>query len=440
MVRIRSIVAALAVGAVAAASVPAVAQAADPPVVNWAQSDYDNDYGTLLVSATAADGVTALKAHILTYDTRQEVATTEAFTLRSGTATDGVWASAPLLLDNLGNYQVDVEVTDAGGQHVRQDGIGSLFYAEVTFFENVSLNRTKTTYDKRTVTLRGTLKGRRPGSGVVTPIGGASVTVEGSRDFADATTKADGTFAGTIDILNAVEDVWAGYGQTLPFYTSSVSEQLRVTVQPRPVRVTAALDKTKLDRGDSVTFTGQVSWKVDGTYVPRPGVDAFISACSTDEQSSCTFIEAVTTDADGRFSYTYTPYGTGYLGVTYLQRTAGGSVDPYVGTDFRESRKFVVRQPSAFTSFYGGRYDQGLIGVYGSFEFTGGWSPLHYTVKLQYSASGVDGWRTYTTFTDQQPFEVTGVNMPGTVYWRATYAGDTEFQPATSEVIVIPAL
>jgi hypothetical protein len=45
LARIRSIVAALAVGAVAVVSVPAVAQAADPPVVNWAHSDFDNAKG-----------------------------------------------------------------------------------------------------------------------------------------------------------------------------------------------------------------------------------------------------------------------------------------------------------------------------------------------------------------------------------------------------------
>ncbi|MEU7822513.1 hypothetical protein [Catellatospora sp. NPDC049133] len=440
MPKIRSLVAMLAVGVAAALSAPVTAQAADQPVVNWAHSDYGNDYGTLLVSATAADGVSAITAHILTSDTRQEVATVEAFTLRSGTTTDGVWAGTPIVLDDLGVYTVDVEITDTDGTHVRQDGIGELYYAMFTYFENVSLNRTSTTYDKRTVTMRGTLLGRRPGSGVVEPVAGARVYVLGTFNFVEVTTKPDGTFAGTVEIVYESEDVWADYGLTQPMHTRAQSEPLRVTVSPRPVRVSVNLDKAKLNRGESLTATGQITWKVAGVWTPLAGVEAFVSFCATADQDSCNYIGSVTTDADGRFSYTTTPLGGGHIGVTHVQYTADGGVDPYVKPGFGSSRLFTVLQPSAFTSFYGGRYDQGRIGVYGNFTFTGGRSPAHFEIKLQYSANGVDGWRTHTTFTDQYSFEVTGVDMPGAVYWRAVYPGDTGFQKTVSEVVAIPAL
>ena len=322
--------------------------AADPPVVNWAQSDFDNDYGTLLVSATAADGVTALKAHILTFDTHEEVATTETFTLRSGTPTDGVWASAPILLDNLGQYVVDVEATGAGGQHVRQDGVGSLYYAEVTFFENVSLDRTKTTYDKRTV------DPARHAEGPPAGIGRRDADRRRERHRARLAGLRRRDHEGRRYVRrhdrhpHAAEDVWVGTGQV-------------ATVLLSPSARAAARDRTATAGPGSPRRSTRPNW-IGVTASPSPARSAGRSTAHTchgpgrglhqrllyDEQSSCTFIEAVVTDADGRLSYTYTPYGTGYLGVTYLQRTANGAVDPYVGTDFKESRKFIVRQPSEF--------------------------------------------------------------------------------------------
>jgi hypothetical protein len=162
----------VATAALVAAGAPAVAQAADAPTVNWANSDYDNDFGTLLVSATAPSGIATIRAHIVTWETQQEVAVTDAFTLREGTVADGVWASAPILLDQLGTYRVHVEVTDTDGTQVRRDNAGDLFYAVATFFDGVTLNRTTVTYEKRTVTAKGTLKGRWPGSSEVKPLGG----------------------------------------------------------------------------------------------------------------------------------------------------------------------------------------------------------------------------------------------------------------------------
>jgi hypothetical protein len=167
-------------------------------------------------------------------------------------------------------------------------------------------------------------------------------------------------------------------------------------------------------------------------------VTAFVHGCKRPDINSCDYLTSVVTDQDGRYSYTYTPNYSGYVGVTHVEYGANGGADPYVQIGSGVSRLFIVDQPAQFFNFRASRYANGLISVTGQFEFTNHGAPAHFDIKLQYSANGVDGWRTYATFTDQWWFEVNGVDMPKSVYWRAVYPGERGWQRTVSEVVNVP--
>ncbi|MFD0523419.1 hypothetical protein [Paractinoplanes durhamensis] len=428
-------------GIMASAVAPAAAQAADPPVVTGAHSDYDNNaYDTLVVSARSGSDITAITAHVLDPSTRAEVASTGAFTLRSGTATDGVWAGVPLVLDAVGEYVVDVEVTDADGHHVRTDGIGSLNYAVASYFDGVTLDRTATTYEHRSVTVRGKLLGRYPGTHEIIPVGGVYLVVYGLANYGEATTEADGSFTAEVTIAYESEFLQAIFNSSSVGLISSTSDTYPVTIKPRPVRVTVAVDRTRIDYGQTVTAAGRITWRAGGRWVPMPNVTAFVLRCTQPDVDHCDYIASVVTGGDGRFTYTYAPSAGTYIGVSHFEYTADGGVDPYVQAGFGASKLVIVDQPSAFSDFTAARDSEGLIAVHGRFGFTNRQAPAHFDVQLQYSADGVDGWQTYQTFTDQWEFGVTGVSMPQTVSWRAVYPGELGWQRTVSEVISVPAL
>ena len=138
-------------------AVPNTALAADQPVVNGANSDPD-DPGILEVSVTSAQAITHLKAHVLSPSTGAELAATEDFVLRSGTAEDGVWATKDTFkLDELGYYPVTVDATAADGTQVTADSAGHLTYYAQTSFDPLTPNRQTVTYDHRDVTVSGRL-------------------------------------------------------------------------------------------------------------------------------------------------------------------------------------------------------------------------------------------------------------------------------------------
>jgi hypothetical protein len=117
--------------------------------------------------------------------------------------------STPFYLAELGGYRVDIEATDADGGTTRRDNAGVLAYYVLTFFDQLSPNRTEVSYQRRDITLRGRLMGRWPGSGETRPLAGFPVWISGypppqtGSGSAEAVTRADGTFAGTVALGGA---------------------------------------------------------------------------------------------------------------------------------------------------------------------------------------------------------------------------------------------
>ncbi|MGA4726226.1 hypothetical protein ACPB67_02295 [Micromonospora taraxaci] len=434
MIRSRFAAALAVAAAMAIVGLPATAHADEVPVVTSAHSDYDLNMGVLLVSITSPSDVTDVRAHIRDYDTREEVAVQEHFYLQSGTKRDGVWRSNAINLDKLGYYRVDVNVTDEAGHDITQTDAGYLDYSVVTFFENVTLNRTAVTYENRVVTVRGWLKGRWPGSGEVRSLGRFPMSVNSDWSGTQTTTRVDGSFTGTATISYADERVWAEYAYSNDhrFYGSSRSGETAVAINKRPMRVTIAVDRPKILKDETVTISGQLTWRTPEGWVPVPQAPMGVFLCTNPDYCG-SGVGSVTTDADGRYSLTVSPYETGRLQIGYSM------TDEFVGTA-TASTAVTVLQPAAFRSFSAVRENATTVTLSGEMEFNGGISPGTVPLKVQFSATGEDGtWGTPATIYAGGSYDfATSTHKKTAGYWRVHYPGtSTMFQSATSPAIYV---
>jgi hypothetical protein len=441
MTRIRSVLIVVVSAALIMVGLPGAGYAVDLPTVTSAHSDFEGNYGTLVVSAVGSSDIVTIRAHVATWVTDEEVAATDQFVLRSGTAQDGTWASAqPFLLPQLGVYRVHVELTDADGNHVRQDNAGDLFYGVVTFLTDVTTNRSTVTYERRDITLKGRLWGRWPGTGEVRALGGTLVLVYSDFDFQEVTTRPDGRFTGTARITRENESVYAQYLGNDPFFQSSISDGAPITIRPRPTRLSVTVTPSKVDLGESVTVSGQLTWKTPDGWVPIPHVGIGVLLCVS--ESSCpTVVDFPSTDAEGRYSVTAEPFQTGRYQVGFAAVDENHNHDPFVAMVIK-SDPVVVLQPAEFIDFAAARDDNGAVLVTGHLQF-GNFTPAPIPVRIQSSRTGTGGWRTVAEV--EADWDGTGYAIEATLaepagrHWRAVYPGRPDFfRSAVSPVVFVP--
>jgi hypothetical protein len=418
------------------------AHAAEAPVIRGAQSDYDGDRGTLLVSVESPVDISTVRAEIVTWD-GVPVSTADRFVLHTGTARDGVWASArPLILDNLGYYRVHVEVTDAEGRTARRENAGNLDYSVVTSFRSVKLNHSWVDYERRQVTVSGRLMGRWPGTGTVRPLGGFPVQVNADLDWDDRGTAADGTFTGTVTINRTDERVYAHYvyDNDHLFFGSSRSAETRIDIRPRRTRLTVTVKPNHVNASEPVDITGTVTWKTPDGWRPIPPSNVGVLFCNA--QYCPTSVGYPTTDENGRYGLTAVPWETGYYQVGYsaIDPQKFG-LDPFVATAIGKA-EIAVLQPASFSDISAVRHDSGAVAVTGHLRFEN-FTPGNIPVEIQYSSGPTGPWRTVATAEAQ--WDGRGNGFAATIsggrsgYWRAHYAGVLRaFQSATSETSFVP--
>ncbi|SCG45375.1 hypothetical protein [Micromonospora humi] len=314
-------------------SSPGPAQAADVLQVNGAYSDSPNP-GTLVVSVTSTQPIANILAEVVTEDTGAPVAQTSSFALQSQTSDAALWAtSAPLILDALGDYVVHVEVTDVAGNHVRQERAGSLLYRVVTFLDGVTAAPSTVDYDRRQVTVRGTLKGRWPGTGEVRPLAEFPIDVNGSDGSPPVSTAPDGSFSSTVTIFGPAPEVTATYYASLdrPYFEQSEPVRFPITIDPRQTRVTAKVDRTRVVAGRSVQVRGQLSWLTSAGWAPYANQASVIYFNLCDDNGCYATYGPTDTDAKGRFVVDIVPSQTGYFHVVFSPN------DPFNGRFIADS-------------------------------------------------------------------------------------------------------
>ena len=416
--------------------------AAAGPEIRWAYSEFEGNAGVLLIGVTAPDEVASLHVDVKS-PTDEVIASTDEFWLSSGDHQDGIWAtSEPFQLDALGYYSVDVTVTDRSGVTTHREDAGTLSYVVISQYDALTVKPATATYDRRTVTVSGVLRGVWPGSGETRRVSGARVHISAYIDSADATTKADGSFSAELPIsesgvLLSVNTT----GVNLPFHTPVYADIGSVTIKPRATRVTATVSAKKIKWGETVTVTGQASWKTAAGWEPVPNGRVSIMTC--DNRDSCSLQDQVEVDAGGNYSGTATPgYSQIVRAIYYAPYIDGWQPDPYVAQSQRDNQVSVL-YPAELSDFTAERQDDGRIHFEGHVQFPGTSSPGVIPVHFQYSASGYGDW--VTVGEDPQSYwDGTGYEFEGALtddrsgYWRARYPGQANgFEAATSHKILV---
>lgn len=433
---LRALVAAVGAGVIALAVAP-VSYASDQLRVESASSVTEAP-GFLQVTGESGSDITAVEAHVVSYATGAQVAELGPgdFARVSGTERAGTWRSRqPLTLDALGTYRIDVELTDADGDHVEKKSAGDFGYWAATRFGALTVDRTSIDRDHREVTVQGTLYGNWPAQ-EEKPLAGYPVDID--VDYwpqTTVTTDADGRFTATVtlDQATTVQAIYR-YDNQHGGYVYSESERLDIGIEQIPTRFTTDVSATDIDDGDPVTLTAKAEQQnADGSWVPLAGQSGGV--LFGDPEGRNDVVGRFTTAADGTFTTTYTPWDGGRFLLAL-----DTSEDPFLAPASARSALVHVHHAAGFTAFSATRTDAGNVHVEGLIDFTDGFTPATITVHVQHSADGT-GWSDLTTVEatwggNGNDFAA-DVEGSGPGYYRAVFEGGNSFQDAVTESVFV---
>jgi hypothetical protein len=413
---------------------PSVAAGAVAPTV-WSADNAGDDRAYLRVTASSDTDVTTLRATLFDQAGTQ-VGVVEDFLLVSGTASDGTWTSADRMpLTEIGIYRVDVEAVDADGDRTARTGAGYLSFLATTSFGQLTLNRSWVDYTRRTVTVRGSLFGRHPATGVVTPVVGR--TVEVYSPFAATTTavtRADGTFVATVPVSEPGR-IWAQFWYDGTYFGSTTGD-LSVTVNPAPTNLAVTADRHKVDLGESVTLSARLTWRSPDGWQPLADKQVGLLFCLSEDYCPGFVDDVPRTDAEGWTHVTVQPYDTGYYQFGFAATTPDFQLDPFIA-EARGRTSVTVVQPVDIVGFHAERDGSGRVVVGGVLEFDHS-SPANPLVHIQFKPAGSTEWTTVSVLDSVFSNFDTTVDQSASGRWRALFqAVPNQFQRAVSEVVYV---
>jgi hypothetical protein len=427
-------------------AIPTAAQAAAGPEIQYAHSEFEGNTGVLLVGIRSADGVSEVQADVK--DSAGEViASSSSFWRYRGEPDEEyqVWATQePFILPQMGYYPVDVRVTDTNGATTTGKNVGTLSYVVVTYIDSVTVKPATATYEKRSVTVTGVLKGRQPGTMEIRRVPGARIELLNG-DWQDTTTGPDGKFTAVVPIADGNRNIFVNFPHdpAFPYYISSSYDTPVIAIKPRATKVTSAVTAKRVKAGESITVSGTVTWKTPDGWAPVATGRVNVSACN--DLGTCNSFDGVPVAADGAYTLTVTPYESTTLRSFYVPPDrADGYPDPYVATSQRDV-PIVVLQASSIPRIAVSREGSGAVHLLGSVEFPGHLTPGTIPVEFQFSETGTGDWLTIgdddqSYWDGEGGYEFEGrLTEPRSGWWRARYPGDrANFQASTSKKIYVP--
>lgn len=430
--------------ALAVIAVPEAARAEAGPEIQYATSEFEGNTGVLLVGVRSADGVSAVQADVKNH-AGEVIASSNSFWRYRDEGENSVWATdEPFILPQLGDYPVDVSVTDDNGVTTTEKNVGVLSYVVVTYLDSVTVKPATATYEKRTVTVTGVLKGRFPGTREVRRVPGVRIDLLNT-SWQNTTTGADGKFTAEVPITENGQRIHIDfvYDPTLPYHLASYFDTAEAMIKPRATKVTSSVTAKRVKAGESITVSGTASWNTPDGWTPVGTGKVNVSACNIVD--TCNSYGLVPVAADGTYTLTVTPSESATLRSYYVPAyRADGYVDPYVTTSQRDVPIFVL-QVSEIPRFTASRESGGAVHLDGSVEFPAGNPPGNIPVEFQFSETGTGDWLTIGD-DEQSPWDGEGgyefegrLTEPRSGWWRARYAGDPAgFQASTSKKIYVP--
>ncbi|MFG3012196.1 hypothetical protein ACGFZB_17380 [Streptomyces cinerochromogenes] len=402
---------------VASLALPGTAHAAGPTVKS-AYSD-QADWSVLDVRLNFSGEVGKLVATLRPVGssaTDTPVATITDFTKRyESSSWDAVWASQPIHLDTLGDYTVDIEATDGSGETTVQKDAGTLHYQKQPVFSGFAVTPAEPDIEHQTITAAGDMVVRDPSTRETEPLPGASVdlTFDGGSGKATAVTDGAGHFAVPHQLTQAGW-AFADYNGDLGFAASSW-----IDVRPKAAPTRMVLDQSSfhVTTGEKIKVTGTLQYQFGEEWKPLSGIplEMDYKECST-----CSPVDT-TTDANGRFSFVRTPYGS-----KSVYEIAFTSYTPFAQHSTADVTA-AVTATTKFSAFTASLDKYAQLKVTGTLDLIGRDVNDQASVDIQYSANGKTNWTTKKTVKVGFGSQFTADKVPGYTdgYWRLRYAGST---------------
>lgn len=387
--------------------------------------------GEVRVAVSAPTPISSITVTVRDPQTGDVDATVTQFALISG-STDIFESTSRVNLPALGDYPLDVTVTDTGGDSVSVPNAGVLMYLLVPQFGSFTASRSTVDILHQRVTFSGRLVGDRPSDGALVPIPSAAVEIDSNSGgiLALPVTDSNGDFSVTLAV--SVTDVYfAQYtvddNPQLPFTGTTVSAPMTITVVPEPTRILETVPVGPVPAGQPVTVTGTLQWKSPTGWRPLAGqhVAAF----------NATYFHLygiATTDSHGMVSFEV----DNFEGTLTVELAVQADSAPWYQLS-TSTATVEVLAPSVFSRFDATRTDARHVELSGDVSFPGYLSPGQASVDIEFSGSGSGPWRTIATGIPGY-WDGTGYGFDATVsssvsgYWRAV-AAEPGFEAATSD-------
>ncbi|MBO3746103.1 hypothetical protein J5X84_08510 [Streptosporangiaceae bacterium NEAU-GS5] len=405
--------------------------------VNWAGS-VNEDLGKIHTSITSTAPIATIKAHILSA-AGAELARTTDFALTSGSTTDGIWTTrGRVRVAELGSYRIDIEVTATDGTHVTAAQAGQFVYMVRTVFDPLTSSPATVDQSHRTITVSGRAFGIWPGTGERKPLGrgfpiGLSISYLDKNggfsgfDRAELTTDAHGRFRHRLTLLASAEFTAAFVYDNVHFgYISGNSEALVIRPVEAATEIQVTVTPARVDFGHEVTVSGLARRRSPAGWRPLANTELGVVTSNFDT------LPAVTTDANGRYSFTFVPWDTGTITVAFYTE------DSYTANAIT-TVPFTVAHPAAFADFAAERQGGDIVAS-GHLVFPGHVSPGSPEVIIEFSADGTT-WTTRATSRAEwhgEGYAFSGAFAePAAGQVRARFEGGETFQDAQSQAVSV---
>jgi hypothetical protein len=386
--------------------------------------------GDLTVVVDSTTAITALTAHLVTFDSDDPTDYLDPALTETGTPvtlsdgdTESTWSvAAPITTDQLAvdPYQVNLDATFADGSTttVTDAGVFS-FVDELTITATAS--QTQVSYADQTVTVTGSVTSLAPGATAPAEFANSSITMASSIE-PDVTIPTDGSGEFTVTLKPHNQD-WVEFEGNINSGASGQSNTITFTAQLATVQVTAALSASTVTYGGKVTATGTVSYEPGTSFVPLPDytVDIYdtqnpYAPAATATTNSLGTFSVVLPAVNGDTTWTFEVPGDPYLDPASVTKTM--AVNLPVGVTFHATLN------QYWQLSYGGCVDL-------TSNVPGDWGVRLGSLVIQYAAAKNGPWHTLTTgYTRGGACGTQGWSFKGTTttpenyaYYRAYFSG-----------------
>jgi hypothetical protein len=439
----------VAAAALSAAAIPAAsaAQAQDTVTINSVTSSVSP--GQIYVSVTSTTALTTLNVNVMSGSTVALALTISDFTLETGgTNTDGTYELTTnhtmAQLPDYGTYTLDVSAADSGGGTASNDSTSLDWLLQSTV--TISASETTFTYNSPSITFSGALSLFNPDGTAAssTLLSGQTLDLTGGPAEQPVVTGTGGAYSITVS-QPSDQTYYSVIVNATTTQTSAMSPQIYVQAQQDPAIVTASVSATQLNYGQTLTITGTATYNPGSGYVPLANSSVQLYG-GPYYDSTAPFMTA-TTNAAGQYTFSFKDDGTDEWYV-YAGGVPGDSfLDLLLSQALAITKSVNVAIPVRITALRGSLSPFAVLTLTGCLGAGGSAFPPALSLQAQYATKTSGPWHTLRTVhglsgtscgsgsTLGQTFKYQVPVVLASAYYRLSYAGSADYEPAASGVL-----